>query len=61
MAMRWDGAVVLLFLSCGESCAGVELEEDDVSVVHDVVPTLLTVFSGGLKEKHNRKKFRSYS
>jgi len=37
-----------LLLSGGESGARVELEEDDVAVIHDVVPPLLPVFAGGL-------------
>jgi hypothetical protein len=45
--------LLFLFLLCGQSAAGIELEEDDVSVFHRVVPALLTVLAGSLKIKSN--------
>ena len=38
-------------LGRSQSGAGVELEEDDVAVVHDVVAPLLAVLSCGLKKE----------
>ena len=40
-----------LLLSRCQPSAGVKLEEDDVPVLNDVVPSLLAVFSSGLEEK----------
>jgi hypothetical protein len=44
---------MFLFLLCCQSAPGIELEEDDVSVFHRVVPALLTVLAGSLKIKSN--------
>jgi hypothetical protein len=42
-----------LLLGGGQSGSGVELEEDDVAVVHGVVPALLTVLAGSLQKWQN--------
>ena len=48
-----DVQCVSLLLSRRETRACVELEEDDVAVVHDVVAALLAVLAGGLGKENN--------